>query len=62
MSCKQALTAVCWSSRLVSTVLRAIIRAIKGLVALTALEMDWTENDTVKTTVNNISNITFIEL
>ena len=32
-----------------------------GLVALTALEMDWTEDDTVKTTVNGISNITFIE-
>jgi len=37
------------------------IRAIMGLVAITALEMDWTEDDTVKTTVNGISNITFIE-
>jgi len=37
------------------------IRAIMGLVALTALEIDWTEDDTVKTTVNGISNITFIE-
>ena len=25
------------------------MRAIRGLVALTALEMDWTEDDTVKT-------------
>jgi len=41
---------------------RSAIRAIKGLVALTALEMDWTEDDTMKTTVNDISNITFIEL
>ena len=32
------------------------------MVALTALEMDWTEDDTMKTTVNDISNITFIEL
>jgi len=31
-------------------------------LALTALGMDWTEDDTVKTTVNGISNITFIEL
>ena len=38
------------------------IRAIKGLVALTALEMDWTEDDTVNTTMNGISNITFIKL
>jgi len=41
------------------------IGTIKGLVcpwaALTALGMDWTEGDTMKTTVNNISNITFIE-
>ena len=35
--------------------------AIKGLVALTALGMDWTEDDTVKTTMNGISNITFIK-
>ena len=28
---------------------RTAIRAIKDLVALTALEMDWTEDDTVKT-------------
>jgi len=34
-----------------------------GLVlAIIALEMDWTEDDTMKTTVNDISNITFIEL
>jgi len=26
-----------------------------------ALEMDWTEDDTMKTTINDISNITFIE-
>ena len=35
-----------------------------GLVwplALIALGMDWTEDDTMKTTVNGISNITFIE-
>ena len=32
------------------------------MVALTALEMDWTDDDTMKTTVNDISNITFIEL
>jgi len=38
------------------------IWAIKGLVALTALGMDWTEDDTVKTTMNGISNITFIKL
>jgi len=38
------------------------IRAIRGLGALTALEMNWTEDDTIETTVNNISNITFIEL
>ena len=38
----------------------AAIMAIKGLVALTALGMDWTEDDTVKTTMNGISNITFI--
>ena len=37
------------------------IRAIRGLVALTALGMDWTEDDTVKTTMNGISNITFIK-
>jgi len=37
------------------------IGAIKGLVALTALEMDWTGDDTMKTTVNDISNITFIK-
>ena len=35
--------------------------AIRGLVALTALEMEWTEDDTVKTTMNGISNITFIK-
>ena len=38
------------------------IKAIRGLVALTALGMDWTEDDTVKTTMNGISNITFIKL
>jgi len=41
------------------------MRAIRGLVcplALTALGIDWTEDDTMKTTVNGISNITFIEL
>jgi len=32
-----------------------------GLVALTALGMDWTEDDTVKTTMNGISNVTFIK-
>ena len=32
-----------------------------GLVALTALGMDWTEDDTVKTTMNGISKITFIK-
>ena len=32
-----------------------------GLVALTAFGMDWTEDDTVKTTMNGISNITFIK-
>jgi len=37
------------------------IKAIKGLVALTALGIDWTEDDTVKTTMNGISNITFIK-
>jgi len=37
------------------------IKAIRGLVALTALGMDWTEDDTVKTTMNGISNITFIK-
>ena len=37
------------------------IKAITGLVALTALGMDWTEDDTVKTTMNGISNITFIK-
>ena len=36
-------------------------RAIRGLVALTALGMNWTEDDTVKTTMNGISNITFIK-
>jgi len=40
---------------------RTAIRALKGLVALTALGMDWTEDDTVKTTMNGISNITFIK-
>ena len=40
---------------------RTAIRALKGLVALTALGMDWTEEDTVKTTMNGISNITFIK-
>jgi len=29
--------------------------------ALIALMMDWTEDDTMKTMVNDISNITFIE-
>ena len=39
------------------------IRAIMGLVALIAGDMNWTEDDTVKTTtMNDISNITFIEL
>ena len=33
---------------------------IMGLVALTALGMDWTEE--LKTTMNGISNITFIKL
>ena len=33
-----------------------------GLVALTALGIDWTEDDTVNTTMNGISNITFIKL
>ena len=37
------------------------IMAIRGLVALTALGMDWTVDDTVKTTMNGISNITFIK-
>ena len=37
------------------------IKAIMGLVALTALGMEWTEVDTVKTTMNGISNITFIK-
>ena len=37
------------------------IKAIRGLVALTALGMNWTEDDTVKTTMNGISNITFIK-
>ena len=37
------------------------IMAIKGLVALIAGEMDWTEDDTVNTTMNGISNITFIK-
>ena len=32
-----------------------------GLVALTALGVEWTEDDTVKTTTNGISNITFIK-
>jgi len=32
-----------------------------GLVALTAFGMDWTEDDTVKTTMNGISNITLIK-
>jgi len=32
-----------------------------GLVALTALGMDWTADDTVKTTMNGISYITFIK-
>ena len=36
--------------------------AIRGLVALTALGKDWTEDDTVKTTMTGISNITFIKL
>ena len=31
-------------------------------LALTALGMDWAEDDTMKTTMNDISNITFIEL
>jgi len=38
------------------------IRAIKGLVALTALGMDWTEDATMKTTMNGISNIAFINM
>ena len=37
------------------------IKAIMGLVALIAGEMNWTEDDTVKTTMNGISNITFIK-
>ena len=32
-----------------------------GSVALTASRMDWSEEDTVKTTMNGISNITFIK-
>jgi len=42
---------------------RTAIRALKGLAALTALGMDWTEDDTVKRTMNGISNsnITFIK-
>ena len=32
-----------------------------GLVALTAFGVDWTVDDTVKTTMNSISNITFIK-
>ena len=35
--------------------------AIKGLVALIAGEMNWTEDDTVNTTMTGISNITFIK-
>ena len=38
------------------------IGAIKGLVALTALGRNWTEDDTMKTTMIDISNITFIKL
>jgi len=44
---------------------RSAIRTVKGLVwpsALTALEIDWNEDDPMKTTVNGISDITFIEL
>ena len=37
------------------------VRAMWGLVALTALGMEWTEGDTVITTMNGISNITFIK-
>ena len=39
----------------------AAIRAIMSSVALTASRMDWSEEDTVKTTMNGISNITFIK-
>ena len=39
-----------------------LLGGLDQLLALTALGMDWTEDDTVKTTVNGISNITFIEL
>ena len=37
------------------------IGAIMGLVALTAFGVDWTVDDTVKTTMSSISNITFIK-
>jgi len=38
------------------------IRAVRGCgLALTALGMDWTEDDTMKTTVNDISNLIFLE-
>ena len=38
-----------------------VIRGLDWLLALIPLGMDWTGDDTMKTTVNDISNITFIE-
>jgi len=41
---------------------RGLLGGLDWPLALTALGMDWTEDDTMKTTVNDISNITFIKL
>ena len=40
----------------------AIMGGLDWPSALIALGMDWTEDGTMKTTVNDISNITFIKL
>ena len=62
MSMSISMSTVDLHNRKTSNALCTAIMAIRGLVALTALGMEWTEDDTVNTTMKGISNITFIKL
>ena len=57
---KMPFTVVFIVSSSVQSISKAV-RTTEPLIALIALEIDWTEDDTMKTTVNGIFNITFIE-
>jgi len=62
---RRGLTSMQHTASQAASVQPSSIRLTKGLawlLALTELGMDCTEGDTMKTTINNISNITFIEL